>query len=101
MPQGLDQGQKLVINYTVTFSNETITHEREILLNKFDETDMRDDKGRGEDDQNGDDTDKWYITSWLPGKHYVYYLTINADLIVFNATISDWDDVNAFRYLIN
>ena len=101
MPQGLDQGQKLVINYTVTFSNETITHEREILLNKFDETDMRDDKGRGEDDQNGDDTDKWYITSWLPGKHYVYYLTINADLIVFNATISDWDDVNAFHYIIN
>ena len=97
MPQTLiTTGQKLVINYTVNFSNESITHTREIALNAFDYTDMTG-EGRDESDQNTSP----FITTWDPGKHYTYYLTINADLIVFNATISDWNDVNAFHYIIN
>lgn len=97
MPQTLiSTGQKLVINYTVNFSGESITHTREIYLNTFDYTDMTG-EGRNESDQNTPD----FITTWDPGKHYTYYLTINADLIVFNATISNWNDVNAFHYIIN
>ena len=100
MPQHLTLGQQLVVNYTVSFSGETITHEKTILLEKFDQTDMRDDRGRNETDQNGDDQDHYFITSWTPGKHYTYYLTINADLIVFSASITDWTDISAFHYII-
>ena len=98
MPQTLiNGGQQLVINYTITFGSETITHSRTIDLNKFDQTDMEQDAGREENDQNKGP----FITTWDPGKHYTYYLTINADLIVFTASISDWTDVNAFHYIIN
>lgn len=97
MPQTLiTSGQQLEINYTVNFSGESITHTRTIDLNKFDLTDMAG-EGREENDQNTAP----FVTTWDPGKHYTYYLTINADLIVFNATISDWSDVNAFHYIIN
>jgi hypothetical protein len=97
MPQTLiTSGQQLEINYTVNFSGESITHTRTIDLNKFDLTDMAG-EGRAESDQNTAP----FVTTWDPGKHYTYYLTINADLIVFNATISDWTDANAFHYIIN
>lgn len=97
MPQTLNLSQQLEINYTVHFSGGTITHTRTIDLNKFDRTDMDQDAGRDESDQNTEP----FITSWEPGKHYTYYLTINADIIVFNATISEWTDVDAFHYIIN
>lgn len=97
MPQTLTTGgQQLEINYTVNFSGESITHTRTIDLNKFDLTDMAG-EGREESDQNTTP----FVTTWDPGKYYTYYLTINADLIVFNATISDWTDANAFHYIIN
>lgn len=98
MPQALQTGgQQLVIQYTINFSGEEITHTRTIDLNKFDYTDVNQEAGRDEDSQNTTP----FVTTWDPGKHYTYYLTINADLIVFNATISDWNDVNAFHYIIN
>ena len=97
MPQTLiTSGQQLDINYTVTFSGEAMTHSRTIDLNTFDLTDMAG-EGREESDQNTTP----FVTKWDCGKHYTYYLTINADMIVFNATISDWTDVNAFHYIIN
>lgn len=98
MPQTLvTGGQQLVISYTINFSGEEITHIRTIDLNKFDLTDVNQEAGRDESSQNTAP----FVTTWEPGKHYTYYLTINADLIVFNATISDWTDVNAFHYIIN
>ena len=100
MPQSLlANEQQLYIKYTISFGNETLTRTRTIDLRNFDTTDMKG-EGREETDQNGDPGSS-YITAWAPGKHYTYYLTINADLIVFNATISDWTDANAFHYIIN
>ena len=97
MPQTLvDGAQQLTIDYTVTASGKNFNKTRTIDLNQFDLTDMTD-GGREEDDQNVEP----FLTSWEAGKHYTYYLTINADIIVFSATISDWTDVNAFRYIIN
>ena len=98
MPQTLADGQQqMVINYTINFSGVTISRERTIDLNQFDLTDMEADKGRAESDQNTAP----FVTSWESGKHYTYYLTINADIIVFNATISDWTDVNTFHYIVD
>ena len=97
MPQALnDEQQKLEITYTVTFSGETFTHTREIELNKFDSTDMAG-EGRAEEDQNTTP----FVTSWEPGKHYTYYLTINADIITFTATVADWIDEETYHYIIN
>ena len=97
MPQTLyDLQQVLEITYEVTFSGETLTHTRTIELNKFDSTDMAG-TGRAESDQNTSP----FVTAWEPGKHYTYYLTINADIITFTATISDWIDEEAFHYIIN
>jgi hypothetical protein len=97
MPQSLNLSQQLEIKYTITFSNETVTHTRTIDLNKFDSSDVDQTANRDEDSQNAGP----FIESWDPGKHYTYYLTINADLIVFTATISDWIDQEAFHYIIN
>jgi len=98
MPQALiDSGQELEITYTVTFSGESIQHTRTIPLNKFDDSDVNQEAGREETAQNTGP----FITSWEPGKHYTYYITINADFITFNATISDWVDVEAYHYIIN
>ena len=97
MPQTLyDEQQVLVISYSVTFSGETFTHTRTIELNKFDKTDMTG-TGRAETDQNTSP----FVDAWEPGKHYTYYLTINADLITFTATVADWVDEEAFHYIIN
>ena len=98
MPQELiNGGQQLEIEYSINFSGETITHTRTIDLNLFDDSDVNQEAGRTEDAQNAGE----FITAWEPGKHYTYYITINADIIVFNATISDWTDANAFHYIIN
>jgi len=97
MPQSLNLSQQLEITYSITFSNETITHTRTIDLNKFDTTDVDQTAQRDEDSQNAGP----FVQSWDAGKHYTYYLTINADLIVFNATVSPWEDVDAFHYIIN
>ena len=98
MPQALiTNEQQLVINYSITFGGETITHSRTIDLNKFDTSDVDQTANRDEASQNAGP----FITSWEPGKHYTYYLTINADLIVFSATICDWTDADAFHYIIN
>lgn len=98
MPQTLiTGGQQLEIEYTINFSGETITHTRTIDLNRFDNTDVDQDAGRTEAAQNAGE----FINAWERGKHYTYYLTINADLIVFTATISDWTDADAFHYIIN
>ena len=98
MPQTLlTNEQKLTIDYTVTASGKNFNRTRTIDLNLFDLTDMSPTAGREEDAQNTEP----FLTTWEAGKHYTYYLTINADLIVFSATVADWSDVNAFRYIIN
>ena len=93
----IGNGQRLYIKYSISFSSEKITHEREIPLCAFDSTDLEATPGRTEAEQNQGE----FITCWMPNKHYTYYLTINADIITFTATISDWADVNAFHYIIN
>ena len=99
-PNNVSNGQTLYIKYSISFSNEKITHEREIALCDFDTTDLDAVPGRTEEDQNGD-ANAQFITTWMPSKHYTYYLTINADIITFTASVSDWTDANAFHYIIN
>lgn len=89
--------QQIKLTYTITTkdgnNNEsTNTYADKILyLSDFDNIDDK--------DQGGDTT----IGSWEPGKHYIFYITIDANEIKFSAEISDWDTtvINGYNYLIN
>ena len=95
--QRISNGQKLYIKYSISFSNEKITHEREINLCDFDNSDLAATAGRTEEEQNQGE----FIFNWMPNKHYTYYLTINADIITFTASVDNWADVDTFHYIIN
>ena len=54
------------------------------------------------DSTDNDGNTATFIASWLPGYHYTYYITINANAITFSASIAEWDaTANGFHYLIN
>jgi len=41
------------------------------------------------------------ITSWMPGTHYTYYVTIGANAIQFTASVNAWAEVSGYHYLVN
>ncbi len=41
------------------------------------------------------------VGSWATGKHYVFYLTLDAKPIVFGASISEWTVGTGYHYLVN
>jgi len=101
MPQvlgGTADDPKLTISYKITTGTgadaQTIEYtDNVILFSAFDKT-----------DPNPDDKDNTtpFITTWEPGVHYIYYITINANIITFSATISAWTttEVYGHHYLI-
>ena len=55
-------------------------------------------------DKNDDtDNDDAKFAAWMPGVHYTYYITINANKIVFSAQIDPWvtTDATGYYYLLN
>lgn len=91
IPQTLADAKILKISYTITDAAGTVNAfaNKEIKLNQFDKT---------------DDTDNTtpFITGWEAGKHYVYTLTIDANIISFTGTITDWTNEDpGYNYLIN
>ena len=49
-----------------------------------------------------DNPDPKASSSWDPGKHYIYILTIGANAISFTASINDWGtSIIGYNYLIN
>ena len=52
------------------------------------------------DDAAQDDTK---VASWEAGKHYTFYITIDANEIKFSASINDWvsTDATGYHYLLN
>lgn len=83
---------KLSITYTITTgsgSSESSTeYTSQIWLSQFDIV----------NDNAQDDTKK--VGSWATGKHYVFYITLDANPIVFGATITDWTSGNGYYYLV-
>ena len=49
-----------------------------------------------------DDTDNTdtIIPGWVAGKHYTFYITINANKINFTASITDWTTESGYNYLV-
>lgn len=95
MPQEFATGtgaQTFSIAYTITdeAGQENTYTPDPIEIRLFDNTDT--------------DTDNnATVGKWLPGVHYTYTITINANSIVFSADISDWSTLteNGHYYLIN
>lgn len=89
--------QQIKMTYTITTTDaasatSTNTYTDKVLyLSDFDNIDDK--------DQGGDTK----IGSWEPGKHYIFYITIDANEIKFSASINDWDStvISGYNYLIN
>ena len=83
---------KLSITYTITTgsgsSESTTTYTSQLWLSQFDVV----------NDNAQNDTP---VGSWATGKHYVFYITLDANPIVFGASITDWTTVNGYQYLVN
>ena len=96
MPQDLTNGQKLVLSYTITTddgngASQTATYtDVPVLLENFVKTDNTTNSG-----------DK--IVGWMPGVHYIYYVTIGANAITFTASVNDWatEVISGYRYILN
>ena len=82
---------KLSITYTITTgsgtSESTTEFTSQLWLSSFDIV----------NDNAQDDTK---VGSWATGKHYVFYITLDANPIVFGATITDWTSGNGYYYLV-
>ncbi|MCR5518984.1 MAG: fimbrillin family protein [Bacteroidales bacterium] len=80
--------QAVNIAYTITDEDSNVnTFTSSFELKLFDSVD---------DDDNADTI----VESWEAGKHYTFYITINANVIEFSASITDWTAVNGYNYLV-
>ncbi len=83
--------QQLSITYTIDALGtgvDVVEHTSILYLADFDIV----------DDADQEDTK---VASWAPGKHYTFYITIDAHDIKFNAEITDWTAVSGYHYLTN
>ena len=82
--------QKVTITYTITpTGGDTNTYTSTLWLSDFDGVD-------------NDAQAATYVGSWAPGKHYVFYITIDAHEIKFSAVISPWEEtISGYNYLLN
>lgn len=82
--------QTVSIDYTITDENSNVsTYSTSFNLKLFDDV----------DDKDNTDT---IISEWEAGKHYTFFITINANKIDFTASINPWTaDVSGYNYLIN
>lgn len=97
MPQEFATGtgaQTFSIAYTITdeAGQENTYTPDPIEIRLFDNTDV-----------DNDTVNNATVGKWLPGVHYTYTITINANSIVFSADISSWSTLteNGHYYLIN
>ena len=80
--------QTVTIEYSITSGGDTVTNTATFNLKTFDNV----------DDKDNEDT---LIGGWEGGKHYTFYITINANAIVFTASITDWVTAdNGYHYLL-
>jgi len=99
MPQSLakDGGPQITISYKIITgegaTEDTITFtDKSFFFGQFDKSDP--------DPTDKDNTDP-RISAWMPGVHYTYYITINANAITFTASIDTWSAETGHYYLVD
>ena len=87
MPQAIS-AQTITLTYNI--EGDPVDHEVELFLKDFDKVD------------NGNQN-QTKVGNWEAGKHYTFYITIDAHAIVFDASIESWDNVivNGYHYILN
>lgn len=91
MPQVfVDDAQQIAITYQIAVTGgDTIEYSATIDLADFDindDTDQADTK----------------VAKWEPGKHYTFYITLDANAIKFSASITPWTNAdNGYHYIID
>lgn len=104
IPQTLTSSQQILkISYTITdkAGNINTFTEKTVDLNLFDNTDYpTDDDANTDGNQYNAGTT---ISSWAAGTHYIYTLTIDANVINFTGSITEWTTpaTNGYYYLVN
>jgi hypothetical protein len=105
MPQTFAaSAQRLKISYTITTGTgateqvNTFTDKTYDLV-LFDKTDYpTDDDTSTAGNQYNDGTK---VTGFVGGVHYTYIITIDAETITFNATMTDWTTDDGYYYILN
>lgn len=105
MPQTFAaSAQRLKISYTITTGTgateqvNTFTDKTYDLV-LFDNTDYPTDDNAGEaGNQYNEGTN---VSGFVGGVHYTYIITIDAETITFNATMTDWTTDNGYYYILN
>lgn len=104
MPQTFAaNAQRLKISYTIT-TGSGATEQVETFADKtydlvlFDKTDYDtdDDTGTGVDYNAGTN-----VSGWVGGVHYTYIITIDAEAITFDATLTPWTTDDGYYYILN
>lgn len=86
---GATTSQQLSIKYKIAVDGGgEVEHESTLYLADFDTV----------DDADQEDSK---VAGWDPGKHYTFYVTIDANVITFTAKITDWTEVSGYQYLVN
>lgn len=87
MPQDITT-QTITLTYTI--QGDAVDHAVTLNFADFDII----------DNDNQEDTK---VGNWKDGKHYTFYITIDAHAIEFNASIDSWDAVyvNGYHYILN
>jgi hypothetical protein len=99
MPQTLgttDGSPMITISYKITTgesgSEDVITFENKpIFFGEFDKSEEGESEKANKDPR---------ISAWMPGVHYTYYITINANAITFTASIDSWNEETGHYYLV-
>ena len=89
-PSGGSNPQKITMTYKIAVTGSADVEYEDVVLYFYDF-----------DNVNDADNEDTKIASWEPGKHYTFYITIDAHKIDFSATITDWTAVSGYNYLIN
>ncbi|MBP5571445.1 MAG: fimbrillin family protein [Bacteroidales bacterium] len=82
--------QKLTLSYKISVDGSADTEFEDNVLYLAD-FDLIDNNAQAAD----------FVGGWAPGKHYTFYITIDANKIDFTATITDWIAANGYHYLLN
>lgn len=86
----------ITISYKITTgesgSEDVITFENKpIFFGEFDKSEEGESEKANKDPR---------ISAWMPGVHYTYYITINANAITFTASIDSWNEETGHYYLV-
>ena len=93
MPQPLvADAQQIKLSYTIKVGDEDPNVYTDVII------DIRDFMTTDSDNNSAGSA----ITAWAPKTHYIYTMTIGANVIEFTATVKDWaTTTNGYQYLLN